>query len=65
MSWDDTDGISVAILLAKFCMPNIERYNGIGCSKIHLRLYSIVMRARGLDDAQLVAFFPISLKGAV
>ncbi|RVW79195.1 hypothetical protein CK203_045183 [Vitis vinifera] len=45
-------------------MPDIERYSGIGCPKIHLRLYSTVMRAHGIDDAQLVALFPMSLSGA-
>ena len=54
----------MASLPAKFCMLNIERYSGIGCPKIHLRLYSTVMRAQGIDDAQLVTFFPMSLSGA-
>ena len=49
---------------AKFRMPNIERYSGISCPKIHLRLYSTVMRAHEIDDAQLVALFPMSLSGA-
>ncbi|RVW73224.1 hypothetical protein CK203_059179 [Vitis vinifera] len=54
---DDTrlaeDGKPVASFPAKFSMPDIERYSGIGCPKIHLRLYSTVMRAHGIDDAQL------------
>ncbi|RVX00125.1 hypothetical protein CK203_026581 [Vitis vinifera] len=58
------DGIPAASLPAKFRMPDIERYSGIGCPKIHLRLYSTVMRAHGIDDAQLVALFPMSLSGA-
>nr|CAN83640.1 hypothetical protein VITISV_001524 [Vitis vinifera] len=45
-------------------MPEIERYTGIGCPRIHLRLYSTVMRAHGLDDAQMVMLFPMSLSGA-
>ncbi|RVW12671.1 hypothetical protein CK203_116473 [Vitis vinifera] len=45
-------------------MPDIERYSGIGCPKIHLRLYNTLMRAHGMDDAQLVALFPMSLSGA-
>ncbi|RVW57106.1 hypothetical protein CK203_116771 [Vitis vinifera] len=44
-------------------MPNIEHYSEIGCPKIHLRLYSTVMRAHGIDDTQLVALFPMSLSG--
>ena len=49
---------------AKFRMPDIEHYSGIGCPKIHLRLYSTVMRAHKIDDAQLVALFPMSLSRA-
>ena len=49
---------------AKFRMPDIERYSGIGCPKIHLRLYITVMRAHGIDDAQLVALFLMSLSGS-
>ena len=62
--WDDRDDIPEASLPAKFHMPDIERYSGIGCPKIHLRLYNTVMRAHGIDDAQLVALFPMSLSGA-
>ncbi|RVW80549.1 hypothetical protein CK203_051238 [Vitis vinifera] len=51
LTWDDRDGIPAASLPAKFRMPDIERYSGIGCPKIHLRLYSTVMRAHGIDDA--------------
>ncbi|KAL6334023.1 hypothetical protein AAG906_000077 [Vitis piasezkii] len=40
------------------------RYSGIGYPKIHLRLYNTVMRVHGIDDAQLVALFPMSLSGA-
>ncbi|RVW12674.1 hypothetical protein CK203_116471 [Vitis vinifera] len=61
---DDRDDIPEASLPAKFRMPDIERYSGIGCPKIHLRLYNTVMRAHGIDDAQLVALFPMSLSGA-
>ena len=64
MTWDDRDGISAASLPAKFRMPDIEHYSGIGCPKIHLRLYSTVMRAHKIDDAQLVALFPMSLSRA-
>ena len=45
-------------------MPKLERYTGIGCPKIHLRLYSSVMRPHGLDEAHLIMFFPMSLSGA-
>ncbi|XP_034710462.1 uncharacterized protein LOC117933177 [Vitis riparia] len=64
LTWDDRDGIPTASLPSKFRMPDIERYSGIGCPKIHLRLFSTVMRAHGINDAQLVALFPMSLSGA-
>ncbi|RVW18051.1 hypothetical protein CK203_113340 [Vitis vinifera] len=64
MRWDDFDGLPVASLPAKFKMPEIERYTGIGCPRIHLRLYSTVMRAHGLDKAQMIMLFPMSLSGA-
>ncbi|RVW39426.1 Transposon Ty3-G Gag-Pol polyprotein [Vitis vinifera] len=58
------DPHALASLPAKFRMPEIERYTGIGCPRIHLRLYSTVMRAHGLDDAQMVMLFPMLLSGA-
>ena len=61
---EDFDGAPVASLPAKFRMPEIERYTGIGCPRIHLRLYSTVMRAHELDEAQMVILFPMSLSGA-
>ena len=61
LTWDDRYGIPATSLPAKFCMPDIKRYSGIGCPKIYLRLYSTVMRAHEIDDAQLVDFFPMSL----
>ena len=63
ISWDDFDRAPVANLPAQFKMVEIERYTGIGCPKIHFRLYSIVMRAHGLDEALLIMLFPMSLSG--
>ncbi|WKA00324.1 hypothetical protein VitviT2T_018690 [Vitis vinifera] len=62
--WDDLEGMPVASLPAKFRMPDIERYTGIGCPRIHLRLYSTVVRAHGLDEPQMITLFPLSLSGA-
>ena len=64
MVWDDFDGLLVANLSTKFRMPKIERYMGIGCPRPYLRLYSTVMRAHGLDEAQMIMLFPMSLSGA-
>ena len=51
MIWDDFDRLLVASLPTKFKMLEIERYMGIGCPHIHLRLYSTMMRVHGLDEA--------------
>ena len=51
LTWDDRDGTPSVSLPAKFHMPDIERYSGISCPKIHLRLYNTVMRAHEIDDA--------------
>ncbi|KAL6336192.1 hypothetical protein AAG906_011074 [Vitis piasezkii] len=50
ITWDDFDGLLVASLPSKFKMIEIERYTWIGCPRIHLRLYSTIMRAHGLDE---------------
>ena len=41
----------MANLSAKFRMLEIKGYMGIGCLRIHLRLYSTVMMTHGLDEA--------------
>ena len=51
-------------LPAKFRMSNIERYTGVSCPRIYLRLYSTMMRAHGLDESQMITLFPLSLSGA-
>ncbi|KAL6329569.1 hypothetical protein AAG906_022146 [Vitis piasezkii] len=61
--WDDPDDVPVATLPVGFRMPDMERYTGVGCPRIHLRLYSTVMRALGLGEAQLLTLFPLSLSG--
>ena len=63
ITWEDFDGALVANLPVKFRMPEIERYTSIGCPCIHLTLYSTIMRAHGLDEAEMVMFFPMSLSG--
>ena len=62
-AWDDLDNIPMASLLAKFRMPDIERYTSVGCFHIHLRLYSTVMRAHGIDESRMITMFPLSLSG--
>ena len=64
ITWEDFDGAPVVSLPAKFKMPNIEKYMGVGCPHIHLRLYSTVMRTHGLDKSQMITMFPLSLSSA-
>ncbi|KAJ9689232.1 hypothetical protein PVL29_014746 [Vitis rotundifolia] len=63
ISWDDIDDMPIVTLPVGLMMPKIERYTGVGCPRIHLRLYNIVMRAHGLDEAQFLILFPFSLSG--
>ena len=62
-SWDDFDSTPAIGLPPDFKMPKIERYTGRGYPRVHLRLYSIVMRAHRLDEAQMLLLFPMSLSG--
>ena len=41
----------------------MERYSGVGCPRIHLKVYSTLMRAHGLDESQVIMLFPMSLSG--
>ena len=54
----------MAALPVEFRMPDIERYTGIGYRRIHLQLYSAVMRGHRLDEAQMIMLFPLSLSCA-
>ena len=63
ISWDRYDDLPMAALLVEFRMSDIERYTGIGCPRIHLQLYSVVMCGHRLDEAQMIMLFPLSLSG--
>ena len=65
IGWDGYDDLLVAALPVKFRMLDIERYTGIGCPRIHLQLYSAIMRGHRLDEAQMIMLFPLSLSGAI
>ena len=54
----------MAALPVEFRMPDIERYTGIGCPRIHLQLYNVVMHRHRLDEAHMIMLFPLSLSGA-
>ena len=64
IGWDGYDDLLVAALPIEFHMPDIERYTRIGCLRIHLQLYSAVMREHRLDEPQMIMLFPMSLSGA-
>ena len=59
--WDGFDSAPVTPLPPKFRMPDMERYTSRGCPRTHLRIYSQLMRGMGLDEAQLIMLFPLSL----
>ncbi|WKA13006.1 hypothetical protein VitviT2T_030343 [Vitis vinifera] len=64
MGWDGYDDMPVAALPVEFRMPDIERYTRIGCPRIHLQLYSTIIRGHRLDETQMIMLFPLSLSGA-
>ena len=64
IGWDGYDDLLVAALPVEFRMPDIERYTGIGCPRIHLQLYTVVMHGHRLDETQMIMIFPLSLSGA-
>ena len=64
IGWDEYDDLQVAALPVEFRIPDIERYTGIGCPRIHLQLYTVVMRGHRLDETQMIMLFPLSLSGA-
>ena len=64
IGWDGYDDLPVTALLVEFCMPDIERYTRIRYPRIHLQLYSAVMRGHRLDEAQMIMLFPLSLSGS-
>ena len=59
--WDGFDSAPMTPLPPKFWKPDIERYTGRGCPRTHLRIYSQLIRGMGLDEAQLIMLFPLSL----
>ena len=61
---EDSESEIATKLLPKFKMPDMEKYNGIGSPKIHLRLYRSLMSSKQLDEQLLVKLFPLSLTGA-
>ena len=64
IGWGGYDDLLVAALPIEFHMPDIERYTRIGCLRIHLQLYSAVMREHRLDEPQMIMLSPMSLSGA-
>ncbi|RVW98111.1 hypothetical protein CK203_031945 [Vitis vinifera] len=46
ISWDDPNDVLVATLPIGFRMPDIERYTGVGCPRIHLRLIAQVISSK-------------------
>ena len=64
IGWDEYDDLPMAAFPVELHMPDIERYTGIGCPRIHLQLYNAVMLGHRLDESQMIMLFPLSLSGA-
>ena len=64
IGWDRYEDLPMAAFPIEFRRPDIERYTGIGCPRIHLQLYNGVMRGHKLDESQMIMLFPLSLSRA-
>ena len=64
IGWHRYDDLLVVALPVEFRMPDIERYMGIGCPRIHFQFYNTVIHEHRLDEAQMIMLFPMSLSGA-
>ena len=62
-SWDDFDIAPTSGLRSNFRILETVRYISMGCPHVHLRLYTIVIRAHRLDETQMLLLFPMSLSG--
>ena len=51
-------------LLSKFCMPQIDSYDGVKDSLDHLETFKTLMHLQGVEDAIMCRAFPTTLKGA-
>ena len=50
-------------LTLKFKISNVEKFDGIGNPKQHIRRYISITKMKGLDDKQTLYAFPLSLTG--
>jgi len=51
-------------LHSKFKMPNLDKFNGIGCPKFHLKMYMRAMHPPGATEELLAQMFQNTLTGA-
>ena len=47
----------------KFKISNVEKFDGIGDLKQHVRRYLSIIEMKGLDEKQTLHAFPLSLMG--
>ena len=64
ITWEDFDGAPVASLPAKFRMLEIEIYTSINCPCKPFEAVQYGYEGPGLDEAQMIMFFLMSLSGA-
>ena len=47
----------------KFKISDVEKFDGIGVPKQHIRRYLSIAQIKGLDEKQTLHAFPLSLMG--
>ena len=60
-----TASVNCFPLLHKFCMPHIDRYNGVKDPLDHLETFQTLMHLQGVANEIMCKAFPTTLKGAV
>ena len=64
MDYDSFSLFSNARLPPKFKMPNLDKFDGIGCPKSHLKMYMRAMQPLGATKEVLAHMFQNTLTGA-
>ena len=61
MDYDSLSLLPNARLPSKFKMPNLDKFNGTGCPKSHLKMYIRAMQPLGATEEVLAQMFQNTL----
>ena len=64
MDYDSLSLFPNARLPPKFKIPNLDKFDGTGCPKSHLKMYMRTMQPLGMTEEVLALMFQSTLTGA-